>query len=102
MQKLPADAFRKKAMGAGFLSMQEATTLKRTEKNDGRAAHNQDLITIIQAEEKAGYIKLCRLIRDWGKFPDRFNQMNKLLLPADRLWAIYDEFGLMLRQINSL
>ncbi|XP_065192832.1 uncharacterized protein LOC135823890 isoform X2 [Sycon ciliatum] len=78
--KLPAGTFRLMAQEAGFFSdLQQIEDLKRIEERHGTRTHNQKLVNIVSSEEQAGYIKLVKLIKRWGNYPDKVNKMNQLL-----------------------
>ena len=78
--KLPAGTFRKMAQEAGFFAdLEQIEDLKRIEERRGPRAHNEELVNIVRSEEQAGYIKLVKVIKRWGKYPDKVNKMNQLL-----------------------
>ncbi|XP_065192757.1 uncharacterized protein LOC135823834 isoform X1 [Sycon ciliatum] len=80
LSKLPAAKFRNFAQVAGFfVDLQQVEDLKRIEKQDGRHPHNEELVNIVRSEEQAGYIKLVKVIKRWGKYPDKVDKMNQLL-----------------------
>ncbi|XP_065192824.1 uncharacterized protein LOC135823887 isoform X3 [Sycon ciliatum] len=80
LDKLPAAKFRELAQVAGFFSdLQQIEDLKRIERQDGTRTHNENLVNIVSSEEQAGYIKLVKVIKCWGKYPDKIDKMNQLL-----------------------
>ena len=56
-----------------------------TEKYDGNEAHNCELLDIIMAQERDGYIKLCKIVKGYGQYTTRLEQMNSLLTESDRV-----------------
>ncbi|XP_065190242.1 uncharacterized protein LOC135821106 [Sycon ciliatum] len=80
LRKLPATTFRNKAQDAGFFTdLQQIRALTRTERQHGTPSHNEELIEIVSSEEQAGFIKLVKVIKHWGKYPDKVDKMNQLL-----------------------
>ncbi|XP_065191795.1 uncharacterized protein LOC135822888 isoform X2 [Sycon ciliatum] len=78
--KLPAGTFRLMAQEAGFFSdLQQIEDLNKIEERHGTRTHNEKLVNIVSSEEQAGYIKLVKLIKRWGNYPDKVNKMNQLL-----------------------
>eukprot|EP00117_Sycon_ciliatum_P028895 scpid106449/ scgid5145/ len=74
--KLPATTFRNKAQDAGFFTdLQQIRALTRTDRQHGPASHNAELIDIVSSEEQAGFIKLVKVIKHWGKYPDKVDKM---------------------------
>ena len=57
-----------------------------TEQYRGKEAHNCELLDIIMAQERDGYIKLCNIVKGYGQqYTTRLEQMNSLLKESDRV-----------------
>ncbi|XP_065191791.1 uncharacterized protein LOC135822882 [Sycon ciliatum] len=84
--KLPAGTFRKMAQEAGFFAdLEQIEDLKRIEERRGPRTHNEELVNIVRSEEQAGYIKLVKVIKRWGQYPDKVDKMNQLLPRQDHV-----------------
>eukprot|EP00117_Sycon_ciliatum_P042479 scpid61330/ scgid30899/ len=82
LQSVPAAGLRQKCQRQGLLSMSDIQDLQLTERNRGGPAHNHDLIFMILAHGREGYIKLCHAVKEM-RYETRLGQMN-LLLPPDK------------------
>ncbi|XP_065197896.1 uncharacterized protein LOC135829415 isoform X1 [Sycon ciliatum] len=84
LKSLDPTELRNRAQQAGnLLNESQVDRLVWTEQNRPPHIHNQDLIKVIKPQEQLGYIRLCRIIKDWGKYPGKLAEMNQLL-PADK------------------
>ncbi|XP_065197931.1 uncharacterized protein LOC135829454 [Sycon ciliatum] len=85
LQKLDANGLRDKAQEYGFLAFDQIDKLKLTLRNYGGRDHNSELLAIIMAQERDGYIKLCKIIKGYGQYTTQLEQMNSLLTESDRV-----------------
>ena len=86
LQSLGAAGLRDKAQKFGFFTdLDQVNRLMITATYRGNKAHNCELLDIIMAQERDGYIKLCKIIKEFGLYPTRVEQMNSLLAESDRI-----------------
>ncbi|XP_065194031.1 uncharacterized protein LOC135825221 [Sycon ciliatum] len=77
--------FRETAQRAGLLTTTEVDDLCWMEGNRPPSQHNQELLRILKLEWRRGYVALCALVRDMGKFDEKLQLMNSLLEPGERV-----------------
>ncbi|XP_065195560.1 uncharacterized protein LOC135826958 isoform X2 [Sycon ciliatum] len=87
LQSLGAAGLRGKAQKHGFFTdLAQINKLMITEQYRGKEAHNCELLDIIMAQERDGYIKLCNIVKGYGQlYTTRLEQMNSLLTESDRV-----------------
>ncbi|XP_065179878.1 uncharacterized protein LOC135810321 [Sycon ciliatum] len=84
LKSLDPTELRNRAQQAGdLLNESQVDRLVWTEQHQQPHIHNHELIKVIKPQEQLGYISLCRIIKDWGKYPGKLAEMNQLL-PADK------------------
>ena len=86
LQSLDAASLRGKAQKYGFFTdLARIDRLALTERNHGNEPHNRELLAIIMAQERDGYINLCKMVKEFGLYTTRLEQMNSLLTESDQV-----------------
>ncbi|XP_065196932.1 integumentary mucin C.1-like [Sycon ciliatum] len=84
LQSVPPKRLLDKCQRQSLLTLSDIRDLWLTLEKRGGPTHNQALVSLILADGREGYIKLCIAVKEMG-YERRLGQMNSLLPPDKRV-----------------